>query len=62
MASNLSPSKQYKAMGGRALVDVARVAEIRIDTLRKYHKRKPKLFHIICLGALQELQSQGKTD
>ena len=49
----MTPSQQAKSLGHRTLADVARITEIKADTLRKYHSTKPVLFKVICLGALQ---------
>ena len=44
----MTPSQQAKAYGLTTLVQAARHAHISADTLRRWHKTKPKLFEVVC--------------
>jgi AcrR family transcriptional regulator len=49
----MTPSQQAKSHGHTTLADVARIAGILPDTLRKYHSTKPRLFEAICRGTIE---------
>jgi hypothetical protein len=53
----MTPSQTAKQLGCKSLVQVSEVTEIHINTLKGWHKRKPKLFEIICLGVLEKLKN-----
>jgi len=48
----MTPSQQAKAYGLRTLSEAARIASINADTLRTWHKTRPELFRVVCLGCL----------
>ena len=48
----MTPAQEAKHLGHRTLADVARIADIKADTLRKWHKSRHDLFVVVCLGSL----------
>lgn len=47
----MTPSQQAKAAGLKSLAELSRVSGVSEQTLINWHRDKPVLFNLVCLGA-----------
>ena len=51
--------EQAKAYGLKRLNQLTEYTEAKAETLRRYHREKPKLFKALCLGVKAIIDSGG---
>lgn len=57
----MKASEQAKTYGARSLISVSEFSGYNLDTLRRYHKTKPKRFKALCVASVcEELGVSGK--
>ena len=47
----MTPSQQCKQAGLKSLAELSRVSGVSEQTLINWHRDKPVLFNVVCLGA-----------
>lgn len=54
----MTPSKTAKRLGCKSLVQVSEVTKVHVNTLKGWHKEKPELFEVVCLGVVFKLANE----
>lgn len=49
--SKMTASQKAKQLGCKSLTQVAELAGASLQTLTNWHKNKPELFYVVCVGA-----------
>jgi hypothetical protein len=48
----MTPSQTAKALGCKSLSQVAQLTGVSLQTLSNWHKDKPELFKVVCIGTV----------
>lgn len=54
----MTASQKAKSMGLRSLTEVSEHTGTSLQTLINWHKNKPELFNVVCLGVIAKLANQ----
>ncbi len=54
----MTPSQTAKALGCKSLSQVSQITGVSLQTLGNWHKDKPELFKVVCIGAVTASKEQ----
>jgi len=52
ITENKTPSQAAKALGCKSLSQVTQLTGVSLQTLSNWHKDKPELFKVVCIGTV----------
>jgi uncharacterized protein YidB (DUF937 family) len=50
----MTPAQTAKALGCQSLTQISKATGVSLQTLSNWHKHKPELFRIVCIGVKHE--------